>query len=348
VPADKVATIANGWTHWASFPTWPTGGYWGTCSFNENKNCDNVYRADRSQELTLTCANGVGVIYKTAAVPVNHRIRVEAFMKFTPNNAPSVVEHSIGIEPGGGTNPAAAGVQWTHWQEQTSSPPQPGGVFNKGTADAVSLGSTITVMLRQRAFEPPCHGQTFMLDHVRVYDLGPVGPALAVQPGSLSTTALVGTNAGDQTFAVSNTGTGSLTYSISDNAAWLSTAPGSGSVSTGTDTITVSYSTSGLSAGQHTATITLTSPEASNSPRTVAVTLTMTAKPGDFDGDGDVDHADFGVLQKCFTGPGLVVTDPTCVPADLDRDGDVDQGDFMLFQNCMSGADIPSDPHCLP
>lgn len=138
VPADKLSNVANGWTHWASFPTWSTGGYWGTCSFNENKNCDNVYRGNRSQELTMTCSNGVGVIYKTAAVPSNHRIRVEACMKFTPNGDAPDVEHAIGIDPSGSTDPASASVQWTVWQEQEPSPPQPGGVFNKGWAEVIA------------------------------------------------------------------------------------------------------------------------------------------------------------------------------------------------------------------
>jgi hypothetical protein len=134
VPADKQAHVAVGWSHWAAFPDWPTFGYWGTVSFNENKNCDNVYRGNRSQELTMTFANGVGVIYKQAAVPVDHRIRVEAYMKFTPNGSAPDVEHAIGIDPSGGTNPASPDVQWIIWQQQTPSPPQPAGVFNQGIA----------------------------------------------------------------------------------------------------------------------------------------------------------------------------------------------------------------------
>lgn len=183
IPADKWAHVAVGWKHWVSFPTWTTGGYWGTCSFNENKNCDNVYRGDRSQELTMTCANGVGVIYKSAAVPTGHRIRVEAYMKFTPNGDAPDVDHAIGLDPSGGTNPESTNVQWTTWQEQTPSPPQLAGVFNKGAAETVSLGTMITVFIRQRAFEPPCEGQTFMIDNVRVLDLGPDVPVIPFKPG---------------------------------------------------------------------------------------------------------------------------------------------------------------------
>ncbi|MGQ9651524.1 MAG: hypothetical protein ACUVXJ_15565 [Phycisphaerae bacterium] len=177
VPSDKWAHVANGWTHWASFPTWPTAGHWGVCSFNENKNPVNVYRGHRSQELTLTCANGEGVIYKRAEVPQGHLIRVEAYMKFTPNGDARPVEHAIGIDPRGGTDPASEDVQWTNWQEEVPSPPQPDGVFNRGTAETVSQGPVITVFIRQRAYEPPCQGQTFMIDNVKVYDDGPEGTA---------------------------------------------------------------------------------------------------------------------------------------------------------------------------
>jgi len=177
VPDNKQAQVAVGWKHWASFPDWKINGYWGACSFNENKNCENVYRGNRSQELTLTCANGVGVIYKTAKVPAGHKIRVEAAMKFTPNGNAKAVEHAIGIDPTGGTDPASSKVQWTVWQENEPSPPQKGGVFNQGFAEAVSQGEQITVFIRQRAFEPICQGQTFMIDDVRVIDRGAAGTA---------------------------------------------------------------------------------------------------------------------------------------------------------------------------
>lgn len=63
----------------------------------------------------------------------------------------------------------------------------------------------------------------------------------------------------------------------------------------------------------------------------------------DFDVDGDVDQADFGHFQRCFSGDGLPYVDG-CEAADLQVDGDVDQGDFTLFRPCMAGADQP--PGC--
>ena len=34
------------------------------------------------------------------------------------------------------------------------------------------------------------------------------------------------------------------------------------------------------------------------------------------------------------------------IPPDLDADGDVDLSDFGLFQRCMTGPDVEPDPTC--
>jgi putative CocE/NonD family hydrolase len=68
---------------------------------------------------------------------------------------------------------------------------------------------------------------------------------------------------------------------------------------------------------------------------------------GDCDGDGDVDLADFGYMQSCLTGPGVLVTDPDCQNARLDRDVDVDQDDMQLFVNCIAGPGVPVLPDCI-
>ncbi|GMU21003.1 MAG: hypothetical protein AMXMBFR13_10990 [Phycisphaerae bacterium] len=70
-----------------------------------------------------------------------------------------------------------------------------------------------------------------------------------------------------------------------------------------------------------------------------------TVRP-DFDLDGDVDQTDFGHLQACFSGAGLISTDPDCLNARLDEDQDVDQDDFTIFRGCMSGPGIGPEPDC--
>jgi len=117
-------------------------------------------------------------------------------------------------------------------------------------------------------------GPTVRWDTLRVVQLASV-PTIALSPTSLSPSCTQGSNASSQTFTVRNSGTGSLSYSISDNQTWLSESPTSGTSTGEQDTITVTYSTSGLSAGTYNATITVSDPNASNNPQTVAVTLTV-------------------------------------------------------------------------
>ena len=110
----------------------------------------------------------------------------------------------------------------------------------------------------------------------RLATTNPPGPMIALSPTSLSPTCTQGQNATSQTFTVQNSGTGTLSYSISDNVSWLSCSPTSGTSTGEADTITVSYTTSGLAAGTYVATITVSDPNAGNSPQSVTVTLTVT------------------------------------------------------------------------
>ncbi len=105
----------------------------------------------------------------------------------------------------------------------------------------------------------------------------PSSPAIVLSPGSLSFQSVAGSgNPPGQSIAVSNGGNGSLSWSTSDNASWLSVSPASGS---GNGTIMASVSTAGLAAGTYNGTITVSASGASNSPRTIPVSLTVTAAP---------------------------------------------------------------------
>ena len=100
-------------------------------------------------------------------------------------------------------------------------------------------------------------------------------PAISRSPSSLTNASTQGSNAPSQTFQLSNSGGGTLSYTISDNKSWLSCSPASGTSSGESDTITVKYNTSGLDAGTYSATITISASGASNSPQTIAVSLTI-------------------------------------------------------------------------
>ena len=103
-------------------------------------------------------------------------------------------------------------------------------------------------------------------------------PEIAVSPAALTPSCFMGTDASADTFTVSNSGGGVLSYSIADDVTWLSCSPAAGSAEDESDTITVTYSSAALTVGQHTATITV----ADNSrvdPQTVSVTLTVITAP---------------------------------------------------------------------
>jgi hypothetical protein len=82
-----------------------------------------------------------------------------------------------------------------------------------------------------------------------------------------------------------------------------------------------------------------------NSP----ITLTLAGEIrdtafADFDEDADVDQADFGFLQGCFSGSASVR--PGCEAADLTGDGEADNADLIEFLACMSGTNVHSP--CAP
>ena len=90
---------------------------------------------------------------------------------------------------------------------------------------------------------------------------------------------------GAQTFNITNTGTGTLNWSVSSDAAWLVASPTTG-IDSGVVTVTVHNT--GLAVGPHNAALTISAPNTANSPQTFTVSLKVynpvtTTKPfGEF------------------------------------------------------------------
>ena len=105
----------------------------------------------------------------------------------------------------------------------------------------------------------------------------PEEPYIGFSPTSLTFSAIQGgANPPNKTLGIWNAGGGTLNWSVSEVAAWLSLVPTSGSSTGETDNVTVSVNISGLSVGAHNATITITG-NADNSPEDVGVTLNISA-----------------------------------------------------------------------
>ena len=99
-------------------------------------------------------------------------------------------------------------------------------------------------------------------------------PALGASPTSLSFAATQGATPATQTLSISNTGGGTLSWTASDNATWLSLSSASG---TGNGAVTLTATTGTLAAGSYSGTVTLNA--AGASPITVPVTLTVATAP---------------------------------------------------------------------
>jgi len=174
-----------------------------------------------------------------------------------------------------------------------------------------------------------------------------LGKSIDLSTHILERTVYLGDNLTNDTFTLSATGIpGTINYTISDDAGWMSVSPTSGDSSGEADPIDVTYGVSGLPVGEHVGTITVSSPDAENSPQTITVTVIVETVSPDFNGDADVDQEDFGHLQECMSGAGVTQGDPNCQDADLDGDTDVDQVDFSAFLACVSGANVAANRNC--
>jgi uncharacterized protein (TIGR03437 family) len=79
-----------------------------------------------------------------------------------------------------------------------------------------------------------------------------------------------------QSIQIANAGTGTLSWTSTASATWLSVSDASG---TAPSTLTVSVSPAGLSAGTYTGTVQIAATGAANTPMSIVVTLTVTAVP---------------------------------------------------------------------
>ena len=172
------------------------------------------------------------------------------------------------------------------------------------------------------------------------------GPIIFLSDAAIERTVYLGDDLTDDGFTVANGNDDTLSYTITDDADWLSVSPTGGASAGEANPIAVMYDVDELPFGEHQALISVSSGEAVNSPQTIAVRVTVETVGPDFNGDGDVDMQDFGHLQACYSGSGVVQPDPDCSDALLDNDADVDHDDFAIFQRCLSGPAVPADRTC--
>lgn len=100
-------------------------------------------------------------------------------------------------------------------------------------------------------------------------------PTLETNVQALTFAGLTGgSDPATQNISVSNSGTGTVNWAVTDNMSWLTTSPASG---TNSGTIVVSVHIAGLAAGTYTGAITISAGGASNSPQSIPVTLVVSS-----------------------------------------------------------------------
>jgi len=106
-------------------------------------------------------------------------------------------------------------------------------------------------------------------------------PTISVSPDNLTFNAIEGgENPPDRTLEVCNSGNGTLNWSLTDNAAWLSENPTSGSLGADEcEDVTVSVDASGLAAGDYSATITITGSPTKTVPVNLHIVSAMPELP---------------------------------------------------------------------
>lgn len=153
---------------------------------------------------------------------------------------------------------------------------------------SVKTGATDQVITIDSTLYPPvaqlvlslADGSTITPEFVKAKErLGnpPTSPVIVANPTSFTFTAQQGTsNPASQTLNITNSGAGTLSWSVTKKTSWLSLNPVSG---TGNGSTTLSVNITDLLANTFRDTIVIADPAASNTPVSVPVTLTITAPP---------------------------------------------------------------------
>ncbi len=214
---------------------------------------------------------------------------------FTPTGSPpTVVPPVIGASPTsfsfaatqGGANPATqtlnisntggGTLNWTTSENANWLSLSPiSGTGNGAATVTVTTGSLIVGSYSIGVLLSAPGASTVTVPVTFTVATAPVPPAIGASPTSLSFAATQGGgNPATQTLNISNTGGGSLTWSISENIDWLTLSPPTG---TGNGVVTATATTGSRTAGTYNADITLNAIGAF--PVTVPITLTVTTSP---------------------------------------------------------------------
>ncbi len=279
--------------------TWTTGKTWNTCYIS-------AYAVTGTSPATVMIGDQVVESY----LDKNPAGRAEAFPAIA-NSTGSVGIISLYLDPTSGTGPVSVGLYADSGsdhpgtllgQGSTSSPVAgnwnqipitPSGSITAGTRYWIAvLGTQATSPYFHDRQTTVCHSETtpqtnlttlpatwstgtiWNTCYISAYGLpATAAPVLSISPSTLSFTAIQGgANPAAANLSVTNTGTGTLTFTDSSDSAWLSATPASG---TAPQTLQVSAALGSLAPGAYTEHITVTATGAQQSPQAATVTFTV-------------------------------------------------------------------------
>lgn len=174
--------VGKGWSYWGQPAVFmPEKDRFGHPAFNRNQFRPNVSSATFSQEITMTSANGDGLMWISFEVPVGRVIRCSLDAITTPSKDHLQLRHAIGqggpLEVRSATDPFALPLRWEEWDIETTN-----NHFATNSVSVASTTDTLTYYFWVRHAFATSTGATLCFDNLVVSDDGPA-PAAALSVG---------------------------------------------------------------------------------------------------------------------------------------------------------------------
>jgi hypothetical protein len=153
-----------GWAVAVGWQAFVAPGTPASSCLNENKNVANIYRGERSQEITFDFVSAEAGITRRAQTIPGHRYQIEAWGKHVRSQSP--VELSLGVDLSSGGDWQVGTVTWHPWDETEEE------VWVHTQVVVQATGQSLTIFLK--GYHPfAMQGGATLFDDVRVVDLGP-------------------------------------------------------------------------------------------------------------------------------------------------------------------------------
>jgi Right handed beta helix region/Bacterial Ig domain/Viral BACON domain len=166
------------------------------------------------------------------------------------------------------------------------------------------------------------------------------GPQISLSPTTINVTVYTGVNTPTAAVLnISNSGTGTLNWSLTKDSTWITCSPTSGS---GDSTVNVAIYTPGLMVGSYSGSITVSDSNAINSPQTVTVNLTVISSGSDSEPFGQFDSPINGAtVRSSVAVTGWALDDVSISSVKIYRDPVPGEGGSLIFigdTNFVEGA----------